>query len=273
MLPEITNPTVSAALREHREDRDDLLASLTASLRDDARVRAVWLWGSFGRGEADDLSDLDPWIVVSDAFVGEMGASLRLYARRTGNFITGGEAPHNAPPEGGFFSSLHAGRHGLLHVDCYWQAQSAVSAVPERAVLFDRLDEPMTAAVPIPDAPDASLLTEQEERIIDGIGFSWLMLSIAAKHLARHPESDMSLMMYPRPGLEDAALLLGLEGYLGLSDWTLPQSPADKVERLRHLAGKTARLTEVANRRGLDISLRHAVCLSRYLDLVAGILQ
>jgi hypothetical protein len=48
-----------------------------------------------------------------------MGPSLQLYAQGTGNFITGGEGPQNAPPGGGFFSALHEGRHGLLHLDCY----------------------------------------------------------------------------------------------------------------------------------------------------------
>lgn len=110
---------VGAALREHREDRDALLSSLTASLEADPRVLAFWLWGSFQNGEADDLSDLDPWVIVTDEAALEMGASLQYYARRTGNFISGGEAPHNAPPQGGYFASRHEGRHGLLHVDCY----------------------------------------------------------------------------------------------------------------------------------------------------------
>lgn len=200
MLQEITNPEIVAALREHREDRDALLASLTESLQADLSVRAAWLWGSFGRGEADDLSDLDPWLVVADDAVGEMGACLRQYALLTGTFITGGEKPRNAPPGGGYFSSLHEGRHGLLHLDCYWQPESAVEQVPERAVLFDRLQEPHTAPPPQPPPPEASdavmtaqALTDEEDRIARGIGFAWLMLSIAAKTLARHPDSDMGL--------------------------------------------------------------------------------
>ena len=285
MLHEITNPEVVAALREHREDRDALLASLTQSLYDDPHVRAAWLWGSFGRGEADDLSDLDPWLVVADDAVGEMGARLRQYALLTGTFITGGEAPQNAPPGGGFFSSLHEGRHGLLHLDCYWQPRSAAEQVPERAVLFDRLQEPLSispqrpTAVQAPEtqAPETLMTddapTEQAERISGGIGFAWLMLSIAAKTLARHPDSDMGLMAYPRPGLEDAAGLLGLEGFITPSDWLVPEGPLDKVERLRSLAHKTARLTETANQKGLDLSPLNAVCLSRYLDMVKGILK
>ena len=280
MLHEITNPKVVAALREHREDRDALLASLTASLQADPHIRAAWLWGSFGRGEADDLSDLDPWLIVADDAVGEMGARLRQYALLTGTFITGGEKPRNAPPGGGYFSSLHEGRHGLLHLDCYWQPQSAVQEVPKRAVLFDRLQEPLTSPPPQPMTSEetdplmtAVARTNEEDRIAGGIGFAWLMLSIAAKTLARHPDSDMGLMTYPRPGLEDAAGLLGLEGFIGPSDWSVPEGPLDRVERLRDLVYKTARLTEVADERGMTLSPRNAVCLNRYLDMVEGILS
>src|SRR5579872_2415737 len=183
---------VGAALREHREDRDTLLASLTASLEADPRVRAFWLWGSFQNGEADDLSDLDPWIIVTDEAALEMGASLHNYAHRTGNFICGGEAPHLAPPQGGYFASRHEGRHGLLHVDCYWQALSAMETVTDffqksppadRAYLIDRLNAPPASSPPSPLALEQpAALTPRENDIDDGIGFAWLMFSIAAKY-------------------------------------------------------------------------------------------
>ena len=60
-------PAVANALREYREDRAALLASLSASLQSDPRIHAVWFHGSFGRDEADDVSDLDLWLAVSDA--------------------------------------------------------------------------------------------------------------------------------------------------------------------------------------------------------------
>lgn len=286
MLHEITKPEIVTALREHREDRDALLASLTASLQADPFVRAAWLWGSFGRGEADDLSDLDPWLVVADDAVGAMGTRLRQYALLTGTFITGGEEHQHGPPGGGFFNSLHEGRHGLLHLDCYWQPESAIEQVPERAVLFNRLQDPHPTIPPQPTASeelDASITadallevdtsTEEAKRITGGIGFAWLMLSIAAKTLARHPDSDMSLMMYPRLGLEDAARLLVQEEFIGALDWSVPKETLDKVECLRSLAHKTARLTEIANENGLNLSPLNAECLFRYLDMVEDILR
>ena len=271
---QLSRPEIVAALLEHRADREMLLNSLKNALLADMRVRAAWLWGSFGRGDADDLSDLDPWIIVADDSVSEMGASLRQYALQTGTFITGGEKPRNAPPGGGFFSSLHEGRHGLLHQDCYWQPQSAGFEVPKRAVLFNRLQKPVTFTQKQPASSEISVaLTDEEDRIEGGISFTWLMLSIAAKTLARHPTSDMALMTYPRSGLEEASALLGLGGHLTPSDWLVPESPLAKVELLRHLVGKAAHLTDVANTHGLAISPSNAICLFRYLDMVEEILR
>jgi len=282
LASQFSDSQVATALHEHREDRDALLASLTASLEADPRVRALWLWGSFERGEADDLSDLDPWIIVTDEAALEIGPSLRHYAQQTGNFIVGGEAPHLAPPQGGFFASRHEGRHGLLHVDCYWQAQSAIETVTDfyrksptadRVYLIDRLDAPPASSHPFPIPPDQSVpLTQRETEIEGGIGFAWLMFSIAAKYLARYPDSDMALMQYPRPGLENAAVLLGKERLLTASDWSVPEKSIDKLHSLRRLASKASELTEAANKQGMPLSPLHAVCLGRYLDMVGDIL-
>ena len=262
--------TVAAALREHREDRVALLRSLSASFQADLRVRAAWLWGSFGRNEADDLSDLDPWLIVADAFAPEMGSSIRRYAEQTGSFISGKESPQNAPPGGGYFGSLHEGRHGLLHMDCYWQPQSAMTTVPEDAVLFDRLREPvgpMPASFPLPSTSSI------DGEIANGLGFTWLMFSIAAKYLARDPNSDLGLMFYPKEGLEKAIVLLGQAEALLPLDWSVPETPLGKVERLRGLIEVARQATAIANAQGMTLSSRYAPCLLRYLEMVEGILK
>lgn len=266
-----TDVTVANTLRRHRADREDLLLSLTSALQADPHVRAAWLWGSFGRGEADDLSDLDIWFIVSDEASPEIGPSLRLYAKQAGNFIVGSESPQHAPAGGGYFSSLHEGRHGLLHLDCYWQPQSAVFQVPFEGLLFDRLDESIVSLSQEPLRAEQPL--QGDDRIKDGLGFAWLMLSIAAKHLARDRNSDMSLMLYPKQGFEEAAVLLGQQGAQGAADWTVPEEPLEKVERLRQLAGQAERLRLAANVQGYDFSPLYTACLLRYLNMVEAILR
>ncbi len=93
-----TAQAVADALREHRDDREALLTSLTASWQSDERIRAALLWGSFGRAEADDLSDLDPWLLVADDAAAEFAASLRQYAAQAGGLIAAKSTPQHAPP-------------------------------------------------------------------------------------------------------------------------------------------------------------------------------
>ena len=267
-----TAPAVADALRKHREDRTALLASLTASWQSDTRIRAALLWGSFGRGNADDLSDLDPWLLVADDAAAGFGPVLRQYAEEAGGLIVALNTPKHAPPGGGYISFLHEGRHGLLQVDCYWQPQS--SALPEAgyAVLFDRQAEDyIVQEYPELDSPEESQGLQAE--VEHGLHFAWFMFLITAKYLARDAASDLSLMFYPKPGLEEAAARLGQAELLMLDDWAVPTKPLEKVDRLRHLVGKTEQLRLAANAQGCMFSPAYTPCLLRYLDMVEGILK
>ena len=53
-------------LCEYAAQRDDILRRITAALDADERISAAWLLGSFGRGEADEWSDLDLHVAVRD---------------------------------------------------------------------------------------------------------------------------------------------------------------------------------------------------------------
>lgn len=45
---------------------EELLDRITTALDQEPRVRAAWLVGSYGRGTADEFSDLDVWLVADD---------------------------------------------------------------------------------------------------------------------------------------------------------------------------------------------------------------
>ena len=267
-----TVPAVADALREHREDRDALLASLTAFWQSDIRIRAALLWGSFGRGEADDLSDLDPWLLVADDAAPSIEPVLRQYAEQTGSLVSAAQnIPQYAPPGGGYVGFLHEGRHGLLQVDCYWQPVSVALPEAEYAVLFDRQPETY-AGQEYPEITPLEKAQGLQAEVEHGLRFTWFMFLITAKYLARHPDSDMGLMFYPKLGLEVAAVWLGQAALLTPEDWDVPQKPREKVNRLRHLAGKVEQLRVTANAQGCTFSPTYTPCLLRYLDMVEGIL-
>ena len=266
-------PLVANAVREHREDRDALLAALTAFWQADARIRAALLWGSFGRGKADDLSDLDPWLLVADEAAASIEPVLRGYAEATGSLISAAQnIPQYAPSGGGYVGFLHEGRHGLLQVDCYWQPVSVPLPEAEYAVLFDRQAEVyMGQTYPELALPEETQGLQAE--VEHGLRFTWFMFLIAAKSLARDPASDLSLMFYPKPGLEDAAARLGQADLLTPDDWAVPEEPLKKVDRLRHLAGKVEQLRVIANAQGCSFSSAYTPSLFRCLDMVEGILK
>ncbi len=266
----ISDPEVAEALRVHAAERTRLLDHLSTLFREDQRVRAAWLWGSFSRGEQDDLSDLDPWLLVSDEHVGGMGKSLVAMCEAAGSVVSYGENPNNGPKGGGYLGVLLAGSHGLHHVDLYWQSVSS-GEVPGWAVLFDRSSDSAPSLEPAGTSTEVAETPLEENR--GRIAFIWLMLSVVAKYLARDPDSDMALLSYPRNAFEETVEQLGLQGEIGDVGWSVPLGPLAKVDTLRRIAEKTALLEEACRMRGLPISAEANPCLMRYFELVAGIIE
>jgi len=60
-----------------RDERAALLQRAMTLLQEDERVVAAWLIGSEGRGETDELSDIDLWVVVADEHIDVVKARRR----------------------------------------------------------------------------------------------------------------------------------------------------------------------------------------------------
>src|SRR5579884_2755259 len=282
---DLTDLAGAGALRQHAEDRDALLERLVESFRDDAAVQAAWLWGSFGRGDADDLSDIDIWLAVSDQHM--VGFADRAIAGEPLASAMDGadEAPQNAPRDGGFISGRLPGRQGLLFVDLYWQSGSSCGPSPNVAeqygqpearsdfsLLFDR--RPDSSASPPARANVAQKGNKSgHDPIFGALRFGYLMFSIAAKWLARVPQSDMLLALYPKPGLDEAFATLDADRSISPFDWSIPDTPLEKVAWLRQLAEKTNALRIPAEERGIILSDQSDPCLKSYLAMVEGIVR
>src|SRR5437868_5689604 len=115
--------SVAGLLVTRRAERAALLQRAIALLKADERVCAAWLFGSLGRGDADDLSDLDLWVVVEDEHIEEIVAARRDYVARLAEPLLMEEAPQNAPAGGGYLLALYGGDGGPHQVDWYWQAK------------------------------------------------------------------------------------------------------------------------------------------------------
>lgn len=99
-------------LERRQEERAALLKHAHETAEADPRVAAAWLFGSFGRGEPDALSDLDLFLVVGDAYLDAVAGERRAFVARVGEPILLLEAPQNAPPGGAYLMALYEGDDG-----------------------------------------------------------------------------------------------------------------------------------------------------------------
>jgi predicted nucleotidyltransferase len=175
-----SRPRVSVVtLQEFATARDQLLARVSAVLEADERVTCAWLSGSYGRGEADEWSDLDLHVAVADEhyeiFAGE---HKELFARcgQQLHVISHG-IPSWSMPNGRFWLVQYA--PFMLHVD--WNiGPTTGTTMPEASlVLFDRAGIPIT--------PHPSPISDETRRKIaqDEVDFFWAMAPIAIKYAGR----------------------------------------------------------------------------------------
>jgi predicted nucleotidyltransferase len=162
-----------------REERDRLLARVTDVLETDARVTAAWLSGSYGRGEADEWSDLDLHVAVADehfeAFIAE---HVTLFARcgQQLHVISHG-IPSWSMPNGRFWLVQYAPY--MLEVD--WNiGPTAATTRPEASyMLFARVEIPITPPyLPVEEDYRRAEASKQ-------LDFFWAMAPIAVKFAGR----------------------------------------------------------------------------------------
>src|SRR2546423_11953623 len=134
--------SVADLLRVRRAEREGLKRRAVDLLKGDHRVIAAWLFGSLGRGDADDLSDLDLWVVVADEQIGEVVRERQEYVARLDEPVLIEEAPQNAPSGGGYLLVLYGGQAGPPQVDWDWQARSDARRPEQTCPLFDRVGIP-----------------------------------------------------------------------------------------------------------------------------------
>jgi hypothetical protein len=157
----------------HRTDRDRLLESLVRSLETDERVRAAWLAGSLGRGNADDLSDIDLWLAVRDDLMAGVIADPVAWVRARCDAQLAFSIPHNAAPGGAYAFSLVRRPHGLQQVDWYWAPATLAERPRETALLFERDPIPVAGVQPALDDRECQDLT-----------LFWCQESLGMAHIA-----------------------------------------------------------------------------------------
>lgn len=278
MLHGITHPKIVMALETRRAEREALSGRLQALLEREARVTAAWFYGSVGRGDEDDLSDLDVRVVVADEHMDAVRAQKREFVAQVGMPLLLQEAPQNAPAGGAFLLSCYDGQEGPQEIDWTWQPQSLAFIPAETRLILDRVGLPRSAPPHVPqiDAFPVEDTRSPERRYRDQTynltSFFWAMLSTQAKFVARAPwDGGMGFLEMLRNATQDARGLVDLPRCYVYGDPPSLARPEEKVGMLRELASGMEELMPQLVRRGGEVCSVAVPRVHRFLDLVESI--
>jgi len=179
---------MSNELKAYRQSRETLLRQITENLSGDERFVAVWLGGSYGRNEADEVSDLDLSLVVADAHskllcsrqeqVSHRTTTERLEIfRRFGEPALVHENNNNAPKNGTFTFVLYVG--SALMIDWVLVPQVNAERPYQSALLFDK------GNIPISSPPGPEELEAGKKLVAEQWAFFWMMAAITIKYIIR----------------------------------------------------------------------------------------
>ncbi len=264
---------VHAQLKAHRLERDALLQRAQTVLEQDARVSAAWLFGSLGRGDADDLSDIDLFIIVADEHQAEMVANRYAYMVQLGEPLLILEAPQNWPPGAVYNMALYLGASGPHQVDWYWQRQSAARVPTEIQLLLDRVNLPQADGptrfdyAPVPPRPPEEVATQD-------VNSFWVMLLIAAKYIVRTTgKARTDMLQWPLRPLRAVAQFVGQPAPLSTAPELSPADPAAKLSVLRTYAAVMETLMPQVVTHGGRVPIAIVPQAYRYLAFIEAIVQ
>jgi predicted nucleotidyltransferase len=175
-------------LTTYASARNDLLEQIVTFLKQDERFVAAWLTGSFGRGEQDEISDLDVRVVVADAYSEGLcnrpwphGA--RTTEERLALFQQFGapsviyDAHENAPQGGTFTYVLY--QETALNVDWMLVPQATATREEQTLLLFDKV------GIPVETPPEPESVEKRGQNASVQVGLFWVMTPIAIKYMLR----------------------------------------------------------------------------------------
>lgn len=177
------------SLRLYRESRNTLLTKIVDTLSRDERFVAAWLTGSFSRNDADEVSDLDLNLVVSDPFGETLCMRVEPLNSQTtkerldlfSQFGTPAiihENNFNAPEGGTFTFTLYAKSH--LMVDWILIPQNKAFRPSHAHLLFEKSSIPISAPAAQPESYEQRVRKASER-----VAFFWMMMAITAKYIIR----------------------------------------------------------------------------------------
>jgi predicted nucleotidyltransferase len=247
-------PDMTSQEQQRAKDRDQLLDSLTATLHEDPRIESAWLFGSFGRGDADAWSDLDVVIVIGDDRFDEFLKERYEQVSKLGGVVLTFESTINGPPGGCYLMAGYDSPTGIMLVDWYWQPVRAARTTGSKAQLVSRRD------IPSYDPPHESLVEawqrpgnvkppvlwnpSEEERCANTAALAWAMLAIQTKAIARTPDAKgIGFQEFIENLMATASRSADPRRFGDASEMS---DPGERLDRLELIAAELARAPKAA---------------------------
>lgn len=175
-------------LEANREQRDKLLSDVATFLSKEEVYLAAWLTGSFGRNDADSVSDIDLSLVVSNEYSQKLCQRVEQVSAQTSSeryalFSQFGKPAlihenNNNAPEGGTFTFVLYADTALM-VDWVLIPGSKAVRPSQSRLLFDRVGIPVSA----PPGPEE--VEQSQKSVAEMYAFFWMMTAITIKYLVR----------------------------------------------------------------------------------------
>jgi predicted nucleotidyltransferase len=247
---------MSTELTDYAASRDQLLKQIVTSMKQDDRFVAAWLAGSFGRGEQDEISDLDLHVVVADAYSERLCSRPWQHgARTTGERLALFQqfgAPsviydaHENAPEGGTFTYVLY-QDTALNVDWMLIPQASATREEQTLLLFDKIGIPMEAS------PQAESVEKRGQDASVQAGLFWVMSPITIKYMLREEPVAFQDFLEMLHGLlrEAEGLVAGKAvPYQGRAFAPLYVTQEQRVAAVRELCERMLRLMPEIERMG-----------------------
>lgn len=256
---------LEAMFNTYEQERHVLLDRIIHQLKSDHRVVAAWLFGSLGHEQADQLSDIDIWVVIEDQYAQSIVVNRCQFTEGVAKPILIVESPQYAPKNGAYLMVHYDDTTAPHQVDWYIQPKTLAQVPPDTLLLFDH--------VGIPKTPHPLIFTEDppipefSDNPYHFIQRFWAMWILMVKYTARYPSSEkMSFLPVCLKWFHKAQRYLGDDDLLWSGDLQPPQQVIDeKLEVLHKLATDMQSMMDQTAQRGIDMPYQFIPGAYRFL--------
>jgi predicted nucleotidyltransferase len=174
-------------LEAYAQSREVLLTSIITELSADERCAAAWLTGSYGRNNADPVSDMDITVAIAEPYSAVLCARQEQVSHTTtperlalfgkfGEVALIHENNNNAPEHGTFTFVLYAS--SALMIDWVLIPQTHAERPSQSLLLFDKPNIPV--APEVPEDPE-----KNNKAVAEIHAFFWMMTAVTLKYIIR----------------------------------------------------------------------------------------